>query len=65
MESLTLVLGNRNYSSWSLRPWLALKATGARFSEVVVPLGEPESRERKLGASPSGHVPVLRHGSRA
>jgi glutathione S-transferase len=63
MAELTITLGNKNYSSWSLRGWLALKQTGAAFDEVVVPLDEPETKERILEASPSGRVPVLRHGA--
>lgn len=62
MADLTIHLGNKNYSSWSLRAWLALKATGAPFDEVVIPLYEPGSREAILQYSPSGRVPALRHG---
>lgn len=57
--TLTLVIANKNYSSWSLRPWIALKVAGIPFEEVVVPLREPGSRERMLGYSPAGKVPVL------
>ena len=57
---LTLVIGNKNYSSWSLRPWLAMRHAGLDFEEVVVPLDQPETRERLLQESPSGLVPVLR-----
>jgi glutathione S-transferase len=62
MADLTIYLGNRNYSSWSLRAWLALKATGAAFEEVVIPLFQPGSRETLLKYSPSGKVPALHHG---
>ncbi len=62
MKSLSIVLGNKNYSSWSLRAWLALKATGAHFDEEVVPLYEADSRERLLAHGPSAKVPVLKHG---
>ena len=62
MADLTIYLGNKNYSSWSLRAWLALKATGAPFDEVVIPLYQPGSRETLLKYSPSGRVPVLHHG---
>lgn len=62
MEKLTLYLGNRNYSSWSLRPYLALKAAGAAFEEVIVPLDQPQTRELILRHSPSGRLPVLKHG---
>jgi glutathione S-transferase len=62
MSELTLIIGNRNYSSWSLRAWLVLKKTGAVFEETVIPLGQPDSREQILRFSPSGLVPVLLHG---
>ena len=63
MAELTIYLGNKNYSSWSLRPWLALKQMGVAFDEVVIPLYRPESTETLLKYSPSGRVPVLRHGA--
>jgi len=62
MADLTIYLGNRNYASWSLRAWLALKATGAAFEEVVIPLFQPGSKETLLKYSPSGKVPALHHG---
>ena len=62
MTEMTLVIGNRNYSSWSLRAYLALKATGAPFREVVIPLSRPETEALIAAHSPSGKVPVLRHG---
>jgi len=62
MPDLTIYLGNKNYSSWSLRPWLVLKQTTVAFSEVVIPLYQPTSRETVLKYSPSGRVPALRHG---
>ena len=65
MTSLTLVIGNRNYSSWSLRPWLALKAAGAAFDEVMIPLQTPETRTRILRYSAAGKVPVLIEHGRA
>jgi glutathione S-transferase len=63
MADLTLYLGNKNYSSWSLRPWLVLKRTTIAFDEVVIPLYQPTSRETVLKYSPSGRVPALRHGA--
>jgi glutathione S-transferase len=63
MAELTIYLGNKNYSSWSLRPWLALKRTTIAFDEVVIPLYEPSTRETILKYSPSGRVPVLHHGN--
>jgi glutathione S-transferase len=58
----TLVIGNKNYSSWSLRPWIAMKVFGIGFDEIVIPLYEPGSRERILEVSPTGKVPALIDG---
>ncbi len=57
--SLTLVIGNKNYSSWSLRPWLAMKMAGLGFDEVRIPLDHPETRASILKYSPTGRVPCL------
>ncbi|MEE2971157.1 MAG: glutathione S-transferase [Pseudomonadota bacterium] len=62
MAKFTLILGNKNYSSWSLRPWLALRQTGVAFDEIVIPLWLPGAREKILSHSPAGKVPILRHG---
>jgi glutathione S-transferase len=62
MADLTIYLGNKNYASWSLRAWLALKATGAEFAEEVIPLFLPGSKETLHKFSPSGKVPALHHG---
>lgn len=62
MTGLHLYLGNKNYSSWSLRAWLVLKQTGAPFAETVVPLYREDSPERLRHVSPSRRVPVLKHG---
>lgn len=62
MATCVLVIGNRNYSSWSLRAWLALRQTGVAFDEVVIPLKQAGSRDAILAHSPSGKVPLLRHG---
>jgi glutathione S-transferase len=62
MADLTIILGNKNYSSWSLRAWLALAATGAEYDEIVIPLYRDGAKERILAHSPSGKVPALRHG---
>jgi glutathione S-transferase len=59
---LRLVIGNKNYSSWSLRPWIAMKVAGIAFEETVIPLYEPGSRERVLEVSPTGKVPALIDG---
>lgn len=63
MAAPTLYIGNKNYSSWSLRAWLAAKAGGIAFDEVLIPLYGPGSREAILAHSPSGKVPALRHGA--
>ena len=60
--ALTLILGNKNYSSWSLRPWIAMKVAKIPFDERVIPLYEPGSREEVLKYSPAGKVPVLIDG---
>ncbi len=62
--TLMLVIGNKNYSSWSLRPWIAMKVAGIPFEEVLIPLYEPGSRERILEYSPAGKVPILIDGDR-
>ena len=58
----TLIIGNKNYSSWSLRAWLALRATGIPFSEQKLGLFTPEFAERLGGITPAGLVPVLLDG---
>jgi glutathione S-transferase len=63
MAEFTLVVANKNYSSWSLRGWLALKATGTDFEEIVVPLREADTHTTLLRYSPSGKAPCLIHGS--
>jgi glutathione S-transferase len=62
MADFTIYIGNKNYSSWSLRGWLALKHTGVAFEEEVIPLDEANTRANILRRSPSGRVPALRHG---
>lgn len=57
---LTLVIGNRNYSSWSLRAWLLMRHFGLAFEEVVLPLDTPEFFQRISAYSPTGRVPTLR-----
>ncbi|MSO65331.1 MAG: glutathione S-transferase family protein [Alphaproteobacteria bacterium] len=59
---ITLVIGSKNYSSWSLRAWLALTAPGLPFDEVVIALGTPETAERIRQHSPAGRVPILKDG---
>ncbi len=62
MEKLTLVIGNKNYSSWSLRPWLLLKQYVILFEEIRIPLYQADSKEALARYSPSGLVPALIHG---
>ncbi len=62
MAKLVLYVGNKNYSSWSLRPWLALTAGGIPFEDVVVPFDFAAGNPRFHEISPTGRVPVLHHG---
>jgi glutathione S-transferase len=62
MSDPTLVIGNKTYSSWSLRPWLLLRQAGIPFTEIRIPLYTPESSAEIAKYSPSGHVPVLLDG---
>ncbi|MGI9509844.1 MAG: glutathione S-transferase family protein [Geminicoccaceae bacterium] len=61
MSDATLVIGNRNYSSWSLRGWLAAKQAGLAFDEVVVNLGDPNYKDQLRAHSKAAKVPVLIH----
>jgi len=58
----TLVIGDKNYSSWSLRPWLLLRQFGIAFDEVLLPLDTAEFQERIGRYSPTGRVPALHVG---
>ena len=62
MAALSIVLGNKNYSSWSMRGWLILKHLGVPFDEEVIQLDQPDTREQILRYSPSAKVPVVFHG---
>jgi glutathione S-transferase len=59
---MKLLIGNRNYSSWSFRPWLAMKVAGIPFDEEVISLYVEGSREKILKHSPGGKVPILIDG---
>lgn len=59
MTDITLVIGSRRKSSWSLRPWLFLQHHGVGFREVLIELDQPQTRENILRYSPSGRVPAL------
>jgi len=63
--NMTLVIGTKRFSSWSLRPWLAAKMAGAEFDEVLIALRQPETKAEILKHSPSGKVPCLIHGGLA
>ncbi|MBB3861926.1 glutathione S-transferase [Novosphingobium hassiacum] len=62
--SYTLITANRNYSSWSLRPWLVMKALGIAFQDRIEPFTKPSNYEEFRGFSPTGQVPVLVDGER-
>lgn len=62
MEKLTLYIGNKNYSSWSFRPWIAMTAAGIPFEEVLIPFDFPAGNPRFKDISPTARVPVLHHG---
>ena len=64
MADFTIYIGNRVYSSWSLRAWLALKHTGVAFAETVIPLYLEGGKAAILAHSPSGKVPALVHQGR-
>ena len=58
---MEILIGDKNLSSWSLRPWLALRRTGAPFTETLIVLGRPSTHEEIVAAgSPSGLVPALK-----
>lgn len=62
MSKLRLIIGNKNYSSWSLRPWLALTAAKLPFIEEMILLDTPEFAGAVARHSGAGRVPVLYHG---
>src|ERR1700679_2066964 len=61
--ALRLVIGNKNYSSWSFRPWLAMKVAGIAFEETVIPLEAADFKPRLAAVSGAGKVPVLIDGT--
>ena len=63
MAAMRLIVGNRNYSSWSLRPWMALRAAGAEFDVEMLHLDAPGIKARILAHNPAGKLPVLFHGT--
>ena len=60
--ALTLFIGNKNLSSWSMRPWLALDASGLSYTETLILLNQPTTKAAILAVSPTGKVPALRLG---
>ncbi|MCX7057387.1 MAG: glutathione S-transferase family protein [Proteobacteria bacterium] len=62
MSALTLIIGNRNYSSWSLRPWALLTHLGLPFDEILIELDTPTFATQIRQHSPNGKVPALRDG---
>jgi glutathione S-transferase len=58
----TLVIANKCYSSWSMRPWLLMKQLGIAFDEITVPLDLPDTKAKVLKHSPAGKVPILIDG---
>lgn len=65
MHDLTLVIGNRNYSSWSLRPWILLRHLDLPFRTIEVRLDAPHSKREIASWNPAGRVPLLRDGALA
>ncbi|MCM2402309.1 glutathione S-transferase family protein [Rhizobium sp. S153] len=63
MEGLVLYIGNKNYSSWSMRPWIGLTAAGIPFEERLIPFDFAAGNPLFRDISPTGRVPVLHHGA--
>jgi glutathione S-transferase len=63
MTELLLIIGNKNYSSWSLRPWMLMKHLELPFAERMLPLDTPEFARDIAAISPTRRVPVLSHGA--
>ena len=62
MADFKLIMGNRNYSPWSLSAWLTAKSAGMDFDEVIIPLNEGTTRQEILRYWYNGKVPILQHG---
>ena len=60
--SLTLIIGTKKWSSWSLRPWVAMKEAKLPFKEIIIHLRQPDTKARILEYSPAGKVPILIDG---
>lgn len=61
-EELILYIGNKNYSSWSFRPWIALTGCGIAFEERLIPFDFAAGNPAIRAVSPTGRVPLLQHG---
>ena len=59
---MKLIIGNKNYSSWSLRPWIAMKVAGIAFAEQVISLNDPQFKRTVAKISPTGKMPALADG---
>lgn len=62
MAELHLAIGNKLYSSWSMRPWVLLKALGIPFTETVIPMYRDDTKVAMLKFAPTGMVPSINHG---
>jgi len=63
MDRPTLYIANKNYSSWSFRPWMALTGLGIDFEEVLIPFDDAAGNPNIKAVSPTGRVPLLQHGT--
>lgn len=61
MSDLSLLIGTKNLSSWSLRPWLLMKNAGIEFDEILIPLDKGDTKSRILAHNPAGKVPALKY----
>src|SRR5580700_5630755 len=59
---MLLIIGNKNYSSWSFRPWIAMKVAGIAFDEQVIPFNDPDFKQTVLAVARNGKVPALDDG---
>jgi len=62
MSEFHLIIGNKNFSSWSLRPWILMMHLGVPFRETIVPLDTQQFKDQVARYGPTGRVPVLKHG---
>lgn len=63
MDELTLYIANKNYSSWSFRPWIAMMMADIAFREILIPFNDDAGNPEFSTISPTGKVPALAHGS--